>query len=274
MENRYYCLAVFNTACVLYALSQFDSPVAGMVQRSLTQRSVAFLESRATEQALWAWDDSLPVDCDDSVFISFCLSLHGGERDNQEAINRFREASGLFRTYCRDQLEIERDVDSIVNANAILYLGEGGNAAIVEWLTSLVERDEPIEISSIYYPHGIFLASAIARITKHRAGSALSSLSPLLIDRILGYLDDPVFLDNDLYLSLAITSLVTLGCPDVKRVKNLMVRLRKRQRRDGGWDIHAFCTDPNRRIYWGSRELVTAFALEALMALDGETPAR
>jgi hypothetical protein len=146
------------------------------------------------------------------------------------------------------------DVDPVVNANVVLYLGERDETrAAIEFVVQTVLADTtPF---SLYYADPLALYHAVARAFRHGAGS-FGVLREPIVDRIARRWASGDAL-TPLQAAYAACALLTFD-PDASLVPELLQLLRASQREDGGWDAYAFYG------VWGSEELTTAFCLEAL----------
>ena len=118
---------LFTTACVLYALRHAGAGQADDIARA----AVRFLIKEMRPPGVWSYwtTDSgkrIDPDLDDTALISVLLRRHHPHialGTNVEAILSARDEAGLFRTWLRGP-DRPNDVDAVVNANVVLYLGE------------------------------------------------------------------------------------------------------------------------------------------------------
>jgi 4-hydroxybenzoate polyprenyltransferase len=243
----------------------------------------------------------LPPDLDDTACASFALrQARWRTPENEWAFKLAQDEAGRFRTYflptgnirmavvlalgqfqarCyrriarsspQTNLEVQStevdivpidDVDPIVNANAILFLGEGEiTKAAIEYLIRVFPEAREGEFS-LYYRDKLILAYMIARAFRHSAPSL-----GVLKDPILSYLDararsGELFQDA---LSAAMAASILITFDDYGSLLDALVDIILRlQGEDGSWKQHAFYTGvPG--YWWGSRELTTGFCVEAL----------
>ncbi|MDP9105084.1 MAG: terpene cyclase/mutase family protein [Candidatus Eremiobacteraeota bacterium] len=146
------------------------------------------------------------------------------------------------------------DVDPVVNANVVLYLGErSATRPAIDLVVRAVLADAaPF---SLYYEDPLALYHAAARAYRHAAPS-LGVLREPILDRIArrALRPDPL---TPLQAALAASALLTFD-PDAPLGHELVRMVCSTQREDGGWDAYAYYN------VWGSEELTTAFCLEAL----------
>ena len=145
------------------------------------------------------------------------------------------------------------DVDPVVNANALLYLGERPETEGALRFVSETVLAEPGRFS-LYYEDPLVLHYAVARA----AGSAprLKPLGPHVVSRIEGRLASGERLDP-LKAALGAAALSAFA-PDSAALGPLVAGILSSQAPDGGWPALAFYN------VWGSQELTTGLCVEAL----------
>jgi len=153
--------AVFPTAVVAQALS--DTPAA----RHVRDRALDFLEAEMDPRGLWRhWPARhpqhtvIPPDLDDTACASAALAQAGRRVPaNHDRLLGNRTSSGLFRTWVITRVEARHpltlygffrrtsakpfDVDAVVNANVLHYLGPGPHAGPVVAHLAAIMRDGP-----------------------------------------------------------------------------------------------------------------------------------
>ena len=273
--------AVFPAALAARALAEVPA-AARMVGRALD-----FLEREMHPDGLWrhpstelrAWWHT-PLDVDDTALASAALRAAGrAVPDNRALLLAEREPGGLFRTWIVRwwphplatwrffrRIAERADVDCVINANAVFYLGdcEETRPVVADMLAILRERREMA--ATIWYasPFTIwyFFAHALRRVGLD-AG-----------DAILARLDGAAAPADALELAAATTTgLLWNRVPDV-------APLLAAQRPSGAWPSCAFYHMGRRRDeaqpkapWWGSEALTTVFAVEALSRyLDAAAP--
>jgi hypothetical protein len=158
-------------------------------------------------------------------------------------------------------MHIDRDdVDPVVNANVVLYLGERDEtrAAIEFVVRTVLAGTTPF---SIYYSEPLALYHAVARAFRHGAGS-FGVLREPIVERIARRCASGNAL-TPLQAAYAASVLLTFD-RNASLVPDLLHVLRSTQREDGGWDAYAFYA------VWGSEELTTGFCLEALARAESK----
>ncbi len=144
------------------------------------------------------------------------------------------------------------DVDAVVNANALLYLGERPDTlAALEFVVEKV-LDESAAWS-LYYEDRLALYYAAARAFRHSAPRLA-----LVRDHIVARISERrLERFSPLQAALAASALLTFE-PASTAAANLLGFIVDTQRSDGGWDAYPFYN------VWGSEELTTGLCLEVL----------
>jgi cytochrome P450 len=152
------------------------------------------------------------------------------------------------------------DVDPVVNANVILYLGEDSDtAAAVTYLIDLI-RSGPGDSFSLYYKDILALHYMVARAHLH-SSPALAAVKETVVADILGRQDPDGSFGNPLSTALAASALLTFA-PLTQSLPNAICFLLRSQRADGSWEKRSFYSGPTE--FWGSEELTTALCVEVL----------
>ncbi|HEY6235649.1 MAG TPA: prenyltransferase/squalene oxidase repeat-containing protein [Candidatus Elarobacter sp.] len=145
------------------------------------------------------------------------------------------------------------DVDPVVNANAVLCLGEGPDTlAAIEFIIDTVVNASG---RSLYYEDPLALYNAVARAFRHSA-PRLSVVGKHIVARIVE-LGAALESFNPMQAAMAASALLTFD-PVSAVVPKLLDVVLETQRGDGGWNAYAYYTTN------GSEELTTAFCLEVL----------
>lgn len=150
------------------------------------------------------------------------------------------------------------EIDPVVNANVVLYLGHREEtASAIDYLNGLFETGgEPAR--GHYYAEPVSLCYMIARAeTSGAAGFEPSSkMRTAYVESLLQSADTSVLRDAMGVCSLLRTS------PESPAIGLAIERIRQSQNEDGSWDRETFYRGLHE--CWGSDELTTAFCLEAL----------
>jgi len=263
--------AVFPAALAARALSITPSA------ERLRSRALDFLLRQMNPEGLWCYPcsesphyDYVPLDTDDTAIASTALAAAGRRFPNNRALLlAHRERSGLFRTWIvrwwRHPLMTYRffqytadlrDVDAVINANVVIYLGicEETRPAIEHMLAVLRANREMM--STIWYG---------SRFTVwYFFSQALHEIAPEAGEMIVPRIEATVPV-NSLELAVAASTLLLWNrVPDVGP-------LIEAQLPSGAWPRAGFYHMGHRRLdsqpkppWWGSEALTTVFAVEAL----------
>ena len=270
--------SVFPATLIAHCLSAVPEAADAMRRRTLD-----FLEAEMEPTGLWRhWtrDNEKHVipcpDLDDTSCASAALR-DGGRRapDNIRRILRNRWFGGLFRSWVITREKIlgpkwtwwfftvtpsrPFDVDAVVNANVLFYLGRRRETEpVVAWLVDILARGAEDGCDKWYIRHFViwYFFSRALRSSEPAAG-------PLLLAR-LASAEAKTPLERALAMSIG----MDWGeVPDDEEVRALLAA----QQPDGSWPREDVYRGANRR--WGSAELVTAFAVEALARVRALAPA-
>jgi len=242
-------------------------------------RALDFLQREMSPDGLWRHPSrelpehcDTPLDLDDTAIASTALAIAGRPcPNNRQILLAYRERSGLFRTWIvrwrRDPLRSFRffffrhiaevqDVDAVVNANVVIYLGlcEETQPALEHMLAVLGTNREMM--STIWYGSRFTVWYFFSQALHEIAAEA----GELIVPRLEA--TAPL---NALELALATSTLLLWNrVPDVEP-------LIEAQLPSGAWPRAGFYHMGRRRNdpqpkppWWGSEALTTVFAVEAL----------
>ena len=262
----------FETAFAVYSLNLAREKEL----RDVIDRAISYLARQFDENGLcryWAPESGKGIDAD--LDVTCCISwtlieVGRGDlvRDNQDVVLRNRWPNGLYKTWVR-QKGAFNDVDGVVNANVLLYLGERHETrAVVSWLNRLVSTRKRWG-SCWYYSEPLVLEYAVSRAFAHGCTS-LGESKAGVVERLLGEVNRLVGVDTELSTGLAMCTLANygmgLGEPAIEDLANSLV---SSQREDGSWPRRAFSAGPEppwpQQVWWGSEALTTAVCHEALV---------
>jgi 4-hydroxybenzoate polyprenyltransferase len=151
------------------------------------------------------------------------------------------------------------DVDPVVAANAILYLGENRDTLpAISWLID--ELRESRGDFSLYYKNPLALYYMVSRAHRHSSPKLVNARDDILLKIEHLRRDDGSF-GCELSTALAACTLLTFD-PNSSALPGAINAIVNAQRPDGSWAAHPFYSGPTE--FWGSPELTTAFCLEAL----------
>lgn len=289
--------SVFATSHIVYSLGYSLSEKA----KSMVQRGLRFFQEDMLWPGVWRhWKKGspkysfIPPDLDDIACISFLLKHHGVKfPDNRNLLFLNRNRQGLFYTwliprlvptvnpvywwttlrdlnparlyfYWKKTAARRGDVDSIVNANVLLYLGQcEGTAAVIDYLIQLV-REGREGSSDKWYQDSITFYYAISR--DYAAGvKDLHVVREQTISRLeSAAAANGCIAGNVLTTALSCCTLMNFDCDSTALHAGINYLL-STQDPDGSWEnIRFYYGGPGRISSWGSCELTTGFCLEAL----------
>ena len=286
----------FASCLIALALRSCTRPEA----RAMEGQIVTFLESESVFGGLWRYwckdaplNHQVPFDLDDTACISTLLrEVRGRAPDNSDLLLANRNDRGLFYTWMTPRLRrstfrwwkvvlrdatwgravtfwrsgaARGDVDAVVNANVLLYLGEREETqTVIRWLLEVARaRQEDAtdkwyrSVPAFYYALSRCVANGIESVRS--AGAHLDSrYSPMTsADGRIG--------GDALQTAMAVSSLVNFAFPLATYAHSISYLL-DAQSEDGGWGSFPVYYDgrSDPRIAWSSRSLTTALCIEAL----------
>jgi hypothetical protein len=152
------------------------------------------------------------------------------------------------------------EVDPVVNANVILYLGDSGETRQVSgWLTGLC-RTGVRGVYSPYYPDPLALYYMISRACWRNAPTLAAAGDSIVRETKALQQPDGSF-GTPLATALAAGALLTFA-PGEAATRQALGSLLRTQRGEGSWPGRALYRGPVE--FWGSDELTTALALEGV----------
>ncbi len=261
--------AVFVTTFVLYSIARIDCPR----RKTMTDKAISFLTEEIRGPGLFQYytsknTNSIGFDLDDTACASVALQqshplVAGGS--NVEYFLENRNEADLFYTWVGDAA-LENDVDSVVNANVVLYLGDRDETRsacgyLIETIESSRESD-----SYHHYLDDMTLYYAVSRAYANGT-SSLGGAREAIIEKVLQRSKDDGSFGDELVTACAVCSLAKFEYDGVKRLRDAASYLEERQSANGSWRRVAMFLQPGR--YYGSEELTTALCLEALTHVAG-----
>jgi hypothetical protein len=261
--------SVFVTTFVLYSIARIDCPR----KTTMTKKGISFLIEEMSGPGLFQYytsknTNSIGFDLDDTACASVVLQqshplVAGGH--NVEYFLENRNEAGLFNTWVGDT-DPENEVDSVVNANVVLYLGDRGETrSACRYLIDTIQSGREGD-SYRYYLDDMTLYYAVSRAYAHGT-SSLDGAREAIIDKTLQLSKDDGSFGDELVTACAVCSLANLGYDGVTRLRAAARYLEEQQSANGSWRrVTMFC-QPGR--YYGSEELTTAICLDALTHVAG-----
>ena len=157
------------------------------------------------------------------------------------------------------------DVDGVVNANVLRYLGGGASSApVIAWLQDVILQGRESECDKWYRDPYTFYYAVAQCI---RAGvDGFPSIGPQVKARLLSMSrEDGCIGHNPMHTALSLCVISSLSPDAIPDAQHGIEYLLSTQSSDGGWDSAPhFYGGPQKSVSWGSRELTTGFCLEAL----------
>jgi len=269
-----YVKSVFVTSFVLHSLRHVENFV---YVEKIRQRAIKFLLGEMENDGLWRFygkKSNIHFDIDTTCCNLAALREWEIEMDYHTVASgllRYRNAQGIFNTWILNVdppfEKKDNNVDWVVNANALFFysLIDQRLPEIEQYLIRVVQKETFKQRSSYYDSPFCFIYC----LTRAYADGHNPRLGPA-IAKIKGYLpsiiEEGKLLDNPLESALATVGLLNCG-EDVAGLAQMMEHLLSMQGKNGGWPTSIFFTGgpyTNHHIAYGSEELTTAIALEAV----------
>jgi len=258
----YFDSSPFVTTFVLYSINFVDDPKA----KDMMEKAIHFFLEEMDSRGLWKYwtsrnDRNINPDLDDTSCISYILVKNRIPfESNLDIILANRDDQGRFYTWVRDP-DRENDIDCVVNANVLLYLGENKDTRETCQYLNKVVSDGQEDSCSPYYPGRLFLYYMLSRAYFNGA-SCLHTSRDLIVERVISMQEDDGSFGNELSTALAACTLLNFDDhgPSVFEAIEYILGA---QAKDGSWPRAVFFLGP--APYYGSEELTTAICIEALV---------
>lgn len=263
----------FATALILYSVRNLNDNAQ---VADITRKGLEFLSGEKMPGGIWRYYSSrntqdIVPDLDDTAAASLALKMNGMKlKDNTRAFLDNRNPEGLFYTWIKeDDREGEYGiVDCIVNVNVLLYLGDQ-YPEVCDFINRAVKNNENC---SQFYPNRLARNYMLSRAIRSNV-SCLDSSKEIIIGQTLSSRMHDGSFGNELETALAVDTLINLGYSG-EEVRGGVIRLLKTQGEDGSWPRGAlFIAGPFDSFSYGSEELTTGFAIEALKAYASQQQA-
>jgi hypothetical protein len=229
--------------------------------QSMVANGTGFLLSEQEPGGVWRFWTSrsgapIDADIDDISVISAVLTLYNQSFDDNKAlVSSNKNEEGLFLTWVQENFTTN-NVDCVVNANALFYLREN-DPAVCSYINHAIKYNESC---SVYYPSELALFYSVSRNLKYNLSCFEESRETMIKSTLAHQKSDGSF-GTDLDTALALNTLLNCGYTGIE-VSDGIDNLLKTQNDDGSWARSMFFGGP--RFSWGSEELTTAFAIEAM----------
>jgi hypothetical protein len=306
--------SIFATTHIVYSLGFVGGPSAArMIARALdyflAEMRPNGLWRYWNKDAVWSGrrvDPFIPADLDDTASVSFLLRRHGvAFPDNATLCVLNRNQTGLFYTWLMmrptatlnprywwtmvREVNVQRlalfwkmteagyrDIDGVVNANVLLYLGaRPETAASIDWLKGIVRGNREADCDK-WYRNAFSFWYALSR-TYHAGVEAFGDVRAEVVAKVENASDPSGRIgEHALHTAAAMNTLLNFGGGDNPGVLDrAAAHLLATQADDGGWpSAPYYYGGPSlKAMSWGSRELTTGLCLEALarIAANGAT---
>ena len=249
----------------------------------LRRRARGFLADAMEAPGVWRYWPALPPDLDDTAVCSLVVGPHVWLALGRTlpVVLAQRDPAGRFRTWMLprgpDASAGWDDVDSVVNANVVAWLGDGPQTRGAQrWLETLLKERREAG-SSWYYPDPMDLYAALARASAG-ADPAFRDMRPVLAARILERREAGGRFGGAQSTAQALTALQRLGArPGPGAVAAAVDYLIATQRQDGSWPAGVVWRGPPPpeapSAWFVSAALTAACCIEALQrSTDGRVP--
>lgn len=272
----------FTTTFVIFSISLIKAPrVSQMIQKA-----IQFLVEERKTGGVWRFWSSrspknklCPPDLDDTACVAYALKKYYSPLvysflfgSNLKIFLNQRNEQGLFYTFIVPNLP-RNPIDSAVNANVLLYLGECEETKpVCDYLNNLVLNNQ--EKGSDRYYSETALYYFMSRAYFHGA-SSLRKAQNAVVQRTLALQQENGSFGNDLNTALAVCTLLNYQHDDSVVLERAIHSMLERQGENGAWSkVPLWRATPEivwggeasdwSEGFWGSEELTTAFSIEAL----------
>jgi hypothetical protein len=235
---------------------------------AMTPRALDFLSADEWSGGFWTyfshWDwRRIDPDIEMVSCVSYTLRDWGrAHEDNVDAVLANRDAAGRFFTWIHASPGAPNDVDCVVNAQAVRYLGARPETATVcAWLDEVLATHGEATCS-LYYLNPLTFYFVLSRVVA--LGIPCLSAPEEIGARVRARQREDGSFGPDVFTALAALTLHNLGEPGPE-LDLAISHLLAMQRRDGSWANGVFFSQPvPPQTYTGSEEMTTALALQAL----------
>jgi len=178
--------SVFIPTFILYSLNFVKNNANA---HKIIRKGTGFIRSEKGNGDLWRfWGDRIDYDLDDTSCSSFILELSGETLSNKKTIYSNRDQDGLFKTWIRNSQK--NDVDSVVNSNVLLYLGENEmTAPACNALVDAVMKNKETSMS-YYYPEIAVFYYTLSRAYFEKQLKCVEKGIPPIVKKVEKMLND------------------------------------------------------------------------------------
>ncbi len=240
--------------------------------RELTR---SYLLSTMEYPGVWRYWDWLPPDLDDTSICNYVVGSHVWLVLGRTlpTVFRKRDKKGRFLTWLveGDDSADWNDIDSVVNANVVVWLKEHPQTEEAQrWLKSLIDEEREVG-SSWYYPNPMDLYAALSRLGPNPRGvnDTLRGLGQVLANRIMSSRDPSGQFGATQSTAQALSALDRLDAwPSTLDADRAVEHILESQCKDGSWESGLVWQGPPPpnlpSIGFASSALLTAYCIESL----------
>ncbi len=264
--------AVFTASQVLYSLS--FCPESASAQGT-QQRAAKYLVSQQESPGVWHYygkssNITISPDVDDTAVAWAALQRIGTAIPPAalDVVRASRNEKGLFNTWIGDPSRWvgidSRDIDTVVNLNALLLFGlvhEDAGAAC-KYAVEQVENDG-FRRGTVYYRSPLMFAHAFSRAYREGDVKCLQSAVPKIRAAVLSLQNKDGSWGNDLETAFGALTLLNLDYHG-EALERAIKLLLARQSADGGWALAPAYRGAVVPLNYGARSLTTAVVIEVL----------
>jgi hypothetical protein len=272
LEQRTQVDAIFTAAQVLYSLSFCRESASA---RGTGQRAANYLMAQKEPPGVWHYYGQgtkieISPDVDDTSVTWAALKRLDVPIPPAalDALRNSRNEKGLFNTWIGDPsrwVNIDsRDIDTVVNLNALLVFGLAHEKMDSVCKFELAQiADDGFRRGTVYYRSPLMFAHAFSRAYREGDVVCLQDGVSKIRDAVLAMQKKDGSWGNDLetaFGALALLNLDYRGQPLERAIKILLAR----QSSDGGWELAPAYRGAVAPLNYGARALTTAVVIEAL----------
>ena len=241
----------------------------------LRSRTREYIMSIMEYPGVWRYWPSLPPDLDDTAVCSQVVGQHVWLDLGRTlpTVFRKRDREGRFRTWMGtgDHTAAWDDVDSVVNANVVVWLGDRVQTRGAQrWLKGLIDDGREAG-SSWYYPDAMDLYAALSRLGPDPTGvdGMFGGLDVVLAARIMArYRAESGHFGDAQRTAQALSALDRLDSWPSRKAERAVGHLLESQCSDGSWQSGLVWQGPPPpsppSAGFTSTTLVTAYCMEAI----------
>ena len=273
---------VFSSTIIGYCLMfSKDEKVLRMIQKI-----GGFLIREMIYPGIWCYWSSesgstITPDMDDTCCASFLLRKSRPYLlidENIMFLLRNRNDEGLFYTWLNplpDHVE-KNDIDSVVNGNVILYLGEREETKkVINFLNRIVLEDREKD-TYWYYLNNLALYYMMSR-AYFNGVTSLHQSADSIIHKVTSMQHQNGSFGDELNTALAVSTLMNYRFDDSLILRKGIEFLLDTQTETGMWKRRAFYAGPQypkpHSVWFGGEALTTALCFEALLRFEGTVAA-